>query len=233
MANVYAGIYLSKRNLKHFGRLGQKHGVKNGPPYPLDYSKLSSEEKRLAKESAIKRGEIKEITSNINEFDNKEYEDILRRIDLKQKVSALDKSNMEKGMEKMSKIASYAGTVGDFVNKTSGAYNSIAKVINTFSNEELPIIGESRKIAKQYDSKTIEKMLKNPDNYSREDWKNVASLTEDIKKSKNNYKEYASPSLIEKAQKVAKEKSSKYNNTVSNNQTQKKDKKKKPQYTGQ
>lgn len=34
--------------LKHHGILGQKHGIRNGPPYPLSIEDYSAAEKRLA-----------------------------------------------------------------------------------------------------------------------------------------------------------------------------------------
>ena len=42
--------------LKHHGVLGQKHGVKNGPPYPLDEGDHSSSEESAAKKAGISVG---------------------------------------------------------------------------------------------------------------------------------------------------------------------------------
>lgn len=40
-------IKVTTNELFHYGIKGQKHGVQNGPPYPLDYEDHSAEEKRL------------------------------------------------------------------------------------------------------------------------------------------------------------------------------------------
>lgn len=40
-------IKVTTNELFHHGINGQKHGVRNGPPYPLDYEDHSAEEKRL------------------------------------------------------------------------------------------------------------------------------------------------------------------------------------------
>ena len=42
--------------IKHHGVLGQKHGVKNGPPYPLDEGDHSSSEESAAKKAGISVG---------------------------------------------------------------------------------------------------------------------------------------------------------------------------------
>lgn len=40
-------IKVTTNELFHHGIKGQKHGIQNGPPYPLDYEDHSAEEKRL------------------------------------------------------------------------------------------------------------------------------------------------------------------------------------------
>lgn len=40
-------IKVTTNELFHHGINGQKHGVRNGPPYPLDYEDHSAEEKKL------------------------------------------------------------------------------------------------------------------------------------------------------------------------------------------
>ena len=48
-STVYVGIN-SQPYFEHHGRLGMKWGKRNGPPYPLDYSKLSEEERAKDKQ---------------------------------------------------------------------------------------------------------------------------------------------------------------------------------------
>ena len=42
--------------MNHHGVLGQKHGVKNGPPYPLEEGDHSSSEESAAKKAGISVG---------------------------------------------------------------------------------------------------------------------------------------------------------------------------------
>jgi len=49
---MYA-IKITTNELFHHGIVGQKKGVRNGPPYPLDYEDHSEEEKRLNKAEDI------------------------------------------------------------------------------------------------------------------------------------------------------------------------------------
>ena len=48
--------YFDKDYLEHHGILGQKHGRRNGPPYPLGSGDHSSAEKKAASAAGVKVG---------------------------------------------------------------------------------------------------------------------------------------------------------------------------------
>ena len=63
--------------VKHHGVLGQKHGVKNGPPYPLDEGDHSSSEESAAKKAGISVGTSsgKGSLDNVESSNKKESSD--------------------------------------------------------------------------------------------------------------------------------------------------------------
>ena len=63
--------------IKHHGVLGQKHGVKNGPPYPLDEGDHSSSEESAAKKAGISVGTSsgKGSLDNVESSNKKETND--------------------------------------------------------------------------------------------------------------------------------------------------------------
>lgn len=142
---MYELIYNAE--LKHHGIKGQKWGVENGPPYPLDYSKLSAEEKKLAKESAIRRGDVKEASAykNREEFTDQELQQLMNRFNANQKLSELSTEKVKNGLDKAEEIADKLGRAANIINKTSNFYNNAAKVSNALIGTDLPIIGGEKK----------------------------------------------------------------------------------------
>lgn len=63
--------------MNHHGVLGQKHGVKNGPPYPLDEGDHSSSEESAAKKAGISVGTSsgKGSLDNVESANKKETSD--------------------------------------------------------------------------------------------------------------------------------------------------------------
>lgn len=98
--------------LAHHGILGQKWGKKNGPPYPLDYSKLSPEEKAEAKGKAIKEANIDEVWNNRNEFTTQEVQDVISRFEKMKTLNDLktDQSAVNRGAKTVEQISKRLGT---------------------------------------------------------------------------------------------------------------------------
>lgn len=142
---MYELIYSSE--LKHHGIKGQKWGVENGPPYPLDYSKLSDEEKKLAKDSAVRRGDVKEANAykNREEFTDQELQQLMNRFSTNQRLNELSAEKVKTTLDKVEDIADKIGRVSNVINKGSNFYNGAAKVSNAFFGTDLPIIGQEKK----------------------------------------------------------------------------------------
>lgn len=81
---------MNETYLIHHGIDGQKWGVQNGPPYPLDKSKYSMKEKRALKK-AVK--DVKRSRKNANKYkvlmSDKELEDRNKRLENEKKLNKL------------------------------------------------------------------------------------------------------------------------------------------------
>ena len=73
--------------LYHYGILGQKWGVQNGPPYPLSKSSMSSSEKKHYNVSA------KEVKKNMDQMTDDELRKAINRIQMQNTVASLAKSD--------------------------------------------------------------------------------------------------------------------------------------------
>lgn len=144
MSDELYGLRINDDYLAHHGILGQKWGKKNGPPYPLDYRKLSAEEKELAKADAIRRGDLDEVQYNKNYFTDAEVNAAINRFQLNQKLSEVNAKHVQTGMEKVEKIVTNVKKAAELVDKGTDAWNVFAKVSNglglTKPPHELPVI---------------------------------------------------------------------------------------------
>ncbi len=133
--------------LIHSGRKGQKWGVKNGPPYPLDYSKLSAEEREHAKGEAIKTGNIREADANVYYFDNKEIQATIDRYLKKADLRKMSIKDADKGKDIIEDLIAKGNKFVRFTDTGIKVYNNIAKISNAatkgFTGTEgtLPIVG--------------------------------------------------------------------------------------------
>lgn len=86
--------------LEHHGIDGQKWGVRNGPPYPLERqkgSKLSSRQKARI------------LQDNLDDLDLKDIEILIKRIELEEKINKLSAEEKKQGNEMVKSILSSAG----------------------------------------------------------------------------------------------------------------------------
>ena len=121
---------MNEMYLKHHGIEGQRWGKKNGPPYPLDYKKLSAEERELAKADAIRRGDVTETNFNKNYFSDQEVSAVMERFNLNGKLKVLDESTQHSRLDKAEVWVSNLKRTADVVDKGTDAWNIFAKTAN-------------------------------------------------------------------------------------------------------
>lgn len=138
--------------LIHHGMLGQRWGVKHGPPYPLD--KKSQEilrkewrkEKRIddreierRKKDVIATGDVKAAAANKFEFSEEEINQVIQRFNKQNELmSKVPEEKIQTGIDKFNEWSAKAQKVGDAAKKAGEAYNVAAAFSNAFFNTELP-----------------------------------------------------------------------------------------------
>lgn len=116
--------------ISHHGIEGQKWGVQNGPPYPLDSAKMSSEERRASnKERAIKEGDLRYARRHKRDFSNSEIDRLVDRYQHTKKIDDMnfDDTDVDRYLNKTGKrlktVATITGSVialGVFYEKVTG-----------------------------------------------------------------------------------------------------------------
>ena len=189
---VYVGIN-SQPYFQHHGRLGMKWGKRNGPPYPLDYSKLSEEERAKDKDRVKAEGDIESVSykKNRSYFSDAEINEVINRYNLNTRINQLaaDSARMKAGksktdqmIEKMSKVAEVGNKLANGLQAGSNVYNNVAKIMNAFGDSDLPIIGEKKDKGKISFRGDIDDILKNVDRYSDQQLADIQKRQENINK---------------------------------------------------
>lgn len=118
----------------------------------IQAKKDAEEEARLheeEKQKAITTGKASDIVKFQNELSNQELQDALRRLDLKRQLNSLSEAETPKvqtGMDRLEAAMKKAKRASDIAENGIRAYNTFAKINNTFSkNKKLPIIKDADK----------------------------------------------------------------------------------------
>lgn len=154
--------------LAHYGIAGMKWGIRRyqNPDGTLTEAgkkrygtvenleagrtKRQADKYEAAKKSAIASGSAKEISKYASGMSNAEMNDALNRVRNKQ---ALDALVISEGQTKLDNVIKTAGNVASAATNVTKAYNAGAKIVNTFTGKNLPIVGINEaeyKLAKSF-----------------------------------------------------------------------------------
>ena len=115
--------------LYHHGRLFQKWGVRNGPPYPLSrsavkkaYGKkgskvskpMTEEERQAEKERVLREGSATEVLRYAGEISNQELSNALNRIKWTNELTKIAQEETEAGWKNINKVMKKVGDVKDW-----------------------------------------------------------------------------------------------------------------------
>lgn len=106
--------------------------------------KKEAEEHEAAKQKALTSGKATEVLKYRDELSNQEVKDALSRVEwekaLRKNAKEENPDAIDKAMKVIERYGGYAKTVGDAVGNSANAYNNIAKVMNTFTGSDWPMI---------------------------------------------------------------------------------------------
>lgn len=133
--------YRTQDYISHHGILGQKHGVKNGPPYPLKAGDHSPAEKKAASQAGVKVGK----DSGKGSMENVKKKNILEQIGdkikadqvAKKRKAALDKAREAKQKKAEEAKAAEQHEADKKKALESGDYSQIQKYAHETSTREL------------------------------------------------------------------------------------------------
>lgn len=167
-----------------------KWGKRNGPPYPLNYDDLSEDERKNAKEKAIRDGNVVEASNNRKHYTDQELRQTADRYELNTRVSRLAASHIKTGEQKVKEVTSKLETTTKFANASISLYNLAAKAANSFG-EDWVIIGEKKQKEEEHNIKNAEldSLISHPDRYSNkqiEEFKKRVKALQEIEKYRDN-----------------------------------------------
>ena len=225
-AAVYVGIN-SQPYFEHHGRLGMKWGKRNGPPYPLDYSKLSEEERAKDKQRVKEEGDIESVgyKKNRSYFTDQEINEVINRYQLNQRINQLSadsakmkagKSKTEQLVDNMAKVADVGNKLSNALNAGTNVYNNVAKIMNAFGDSDMPIIGQQKQDKPKefkFTDKDYESVVKDLGKYTTKELQNInqrKAAIDQISKTQREAKEKKDNETREAAKKLVDE----YNNRL-------------------
>lgn len=143
---------MSELYLIHHGIKGQKWGITNGPPYPLNFDRLSPEERAQAKHESIMKGDITTAKANSKHYTTKELDDLINRYNKLKTISDVqskeNRDTYKRGHDNVIQVLNDFSTFADFIGAGVRIYNNIADINNTFGisgSVMRPIGGKKRK----------------------------------------------------------------------------------------
>lgn len=151
-------IFLAKdreKFLAHHGRLGQRKGVKNGPPYPLDRDQLSAREKAA---QILEDGGIEALNKQ-NQIDN--------AVNIYKKNHPDEKSDLEKSIDDVGELKknmeSLKAPIKEFATMSDKKKTPPKADLRNMSNEDLKAVIERLRLERDYDSLTRQEVTSGRD----------------------------------------------------------------------
>ena len=92
------------------------------------------------KKRIIDSGNIKEAFKYREHFTNNDIDAVINRYKKENELKALTVKNVKTGQEKVEKMTSVLKTGIGFANEGINAYNVVARLVNTFSDNEMPVV---------------------------------------------------------------------------------------------
>ena len=194
-------VIRSKHQAKVEAKRKKKKAAENAKR--LEAARKAKAEKKAHEEEkakALKTGSAADILKFKDELTTQEKNEAYNRLNSENNLARLADEDRRRASEEAAKnskwnkalnIAEKTGrsleTISGAMEKTKKAYNAAAKIINAFSDEDLPIIGESKKIPSKVE-KLAKEYVKGYDDMSAKEKAEAYAKLEEL----NAFEQYAS-----------------------------------------
>lgn len=135
-----------ERVKKALGRAGQS--VKSKVSSMTEKKKDNKEvKKEKTKEEILKSGTAAEVLSLKGKLSNAELQAAVNRLNMERQLSDISSKEQKSGMDRLDKIMDNVDRINQNTKKGIDAYNTFAKIANSVSDADLPVIdgGDSKK----------------------------------------------------------------------------------------
>lgn len=103
--------------------------------------KKKAQKKEETADEIIRSGDLNKVIKNKDKLTNEQLNDAIRRMELEQKLSDVDAKKKQSGVDAYKRFADTVGTTANMTSNGITIYNNVAKVLNAFTDKELPTIG--------------------------------------------------------------------------------------------
>lgn len=125
-----------KKEARRAARNARK--LKKNAPQPVE--KLTDEEKQRV----IEKGDIKSAFKHVDQFSNKDIDDVITRYRKQRDLGALTREGVKTGRQKFNDFSNLMRDVGTLGENAIKAYNPLARFLNTFAGTEWPIVSTGK-----------------------------------------------------------------------------------------
>ena len=108
-------------------------------------AKAAKKEHEANKQKALASGSAAEVLKFKGELSNQELQNVISRLNFEKQLSSIASSETQTAWDKVGSITDKMGKMINLTNKGIEAWNVFAKISNSFSDNQLPIIGAERK----------------------------------------------------------------------------------------
>ena len=109
-------------------------------------AKAAKKEFEEGKKKALESGSAADVLKYKGHLSNQELQNAFNRINLESQLSSMAQKDVKTGWDKADDIMNKVGKLTDYSNKAIGAYNVLAKINNSFSENKMqPIDGVGKK----------------------------------------------------------------------------------------
>lgn len=147
-------------------------------------AKQEQEDFETAKKRALESGSAADVLKFKGKLTNQELQQAVFRINMERQLSDISAKETKTGLDKAEQFMNKVDRVNKMVGKGVDAYNTVAKILNSTTNTDMPIIKEdAKKKADNVAKKTAEEAKKVADKVNKEKQNQQKTTDKDDRKT--------------------------------------------------